>query len=110
MLSRPLGQDPDTPTYMKVLSGREDYPCEAFQRETEEDPVVRKMFTSRNERPSVREPGTIGNHGPIGQTHNGGSSANSQVIPVSMYNVCLEGTEDQSDTSLYGRIWGGLPM
>ena len=35
MLSRYLGQDTDTPTYMEALSGREDFPCEAFQKATE---------------------------------------------------------------------------
>ena len=43
MLSRYLVQDPDTPKYTEVLSGREDLPCEAFLRETEEDLVVWKM-------------------------------------------------------------------
>ena len=43
--------------------------------------------------PSVREPGTNGNYEPIGQAQNYGSSANSQEIPVSMDNVCPEGTE-----------------
>ena len=32
MLSRSLGQDPDTPKYMEKISGREDCPCEAFQK------------------------------------------------------------------------------
>ena len=73
-----LGQDPDTTTYMEVLSGREDRPWEAFQRATEEDLVVRDRVPSRTERPSVREPGTNGNHAPIGQAHNDGYSANSQ--------------------------------
>ena len=34
MLSGSLGQDPDTPTYMEVLSGRKDFPFEALQRAT----------------------------------------------------------------------------
>ena len=50
------------------------------------------------ERPSVRKPGTNENHAPIGQAQSDGSSANSQEIPVSMYNVCPEGTEDQYGT------------
>ena len=54
MLSRYLGQDPDTPMYMEVLSGREDCPCEALRRATEEDLVVRERVPSRTERPSVR--------------------------------------------------------
>ena len=49
--------------------------------------------------PSVIEPGTNGNHAPIGQAQNSGSSANSREIPVSMDNVCPEGTEDQYFTS-----------
>ena len=36
------------------------------------------------ERPSVREPITNGNHAPIGQEYNDGSSANNQEILVSM--------------------------
>ena len=48
------------------------------------------------------EPGTIGNHAPISQAQNGGSSANIQEIPVSMENVCSEGTEDQYVTSPRG--------
>ena len=32
---RSLGQDPDTPMYMEVISGREDFPCEAFRKATE---------------------------------------------------------------------------
>ena len=34
MLSISLGHCPDTPTYMDIISGREDCPCESFQRET----------------------------------------------------------------------------
>ena len=78
MLSRYLGQDPDTPAYMEVLSGREDCPCGAFRISNEEYPVVRERFPSRTERTSFREPGTNGNHAPIGQAQNDGSSANSQ--------------------------------
>ena len=54
MLSISLGQDPDTPTYMEVLSGREDFPCGDFRIATEEDLVVRERVPSRTERPSVR--------------------------------------------------------
>ena len=36
------GQDPDTPTYMEALSGREDFPCEDFQRATNEYLVLWK--------------------------------------------------------------------
>ena len=54
MLSRSLVQDPDTPMYMEVLSGRGDCPFEAFQRETEEALVGRGRVPIRTERPSVR--------------------------------------------------------
>ena len=67
MLSISLGKDSDTPTYMEVLSGREDFPWGDFRIVTEEDLVVRERATIRTERPSVREPGTYGNHAPIGQ-------------------------------------------
>ena len=70
MLSRSLGQDPDTTTYMEVLPGSEVCPCEAFQRETDEDLIVRERFLIRTEIPSVREPGTNGNHALIGQAQN----------------------------------------
>ena len=56
--------------------------------------------------PSVREPGTNGNHAPIGQAQNGGSSANSQEIPVSMDNVCPDGNEKQYVTSPSGEALG----
>ena len=64
--------------------------------------VVRKSVPSRTEIPSVREPGTNGNHAPIGQAQNDGYSTNSQEIPVSMKNERQEGTEDQSITSADG--------
>ena len=102
MLSRYLGQDPDTPKYMEVLSGREDFPCETLLIATEEDLVVRERVSIRTERPSVREPVTNGNHAPISQAQNDVSSANSQEIPVSMKNVRPEGTEDQSIISADG--------
>ena len=102
MLSRSLGQDPDTPMYMEVLSGREDCPCEAFRIATEEDLVVMERVPSRTDRTSVREPGNNGNHAPIGKAQNDCSIANSQEILVSMYNVRPEGTEDQSITSSDG--------
>ena len=56
--------------------------------------------------PSVREPGTNGNHVPIGQAHTGGSSANSQEIPVSMDNVSPDGNENQYVTSTSGEALG----
>ena len=73
---------------------------------SEEDLVVRERVPRRTERPSVREPGTNGNHSPIDQAHNDGSSANSQEIPVSMDNVCPEGTENQYVTSTSGEALG----
>ena len=76
MLSRSLGQDSDTPTYMEVLSGKEDFPCDDFQIATKEDLVVRERVPSRTERPSVRYPFTNGNHAPIVQAQNDGFSAN----------------------------------
>ena len=48
------------------------------------------------------EPGTNGNYVPIGQAQNDGSTDNSQEIPVSMYNVCPQGTEGQYVTSSSG--------
>ena len=45
-------------------------------RSSEEDLVVRERVPSSTEIPSVREPGTNGNHAPIGQSQNSGSSAN----------------------------------
>ena len=48
------------------------------------------------------EPSTNGNHAPIGQAQNNGSSANSQEILVSTENVCPQGTEDQYVTSPRG--------
>ena len=47
MLSISQVQDPDTPTYMEVLSGREDFPGEALLKVTEEDLVVRERLRSR---------------------------------------------------------------
>ena len=46
----------------------------------EEDLVVSERVPSRNEIPSVREPGTNWNHAPIGQAQNDGYS-DSQEIP-----------------------------
>ena len=58
---------------------------------SEEYLVVRERVPSSTEIPSVRELGTNGNHAPIGQAQNSGSSANSREIPVSMDNVCPDG-------------------
>ena len=52
--------------------------------------------------PSVREPGTNGNHAPIGQAHNGCYSANSREILVSIDNVCPKENENQYVTSPSG--------
>ena len=87
---------------MEVLSGTEDCPCGVFRISTEEDLVLSDRVPSMTERPSVIEPGTNGNHAPIGQAQNNGSGANSQEIPVSMYNERPEGTQDQSITSADG--------
>ena len=66
---------------------------------SEEDLVVRERVPRSTEIPSVIEPGTNGNHAPIGQAQNGGSGANSQEILVSMENVCTDGNENQYVTS-----------
>ena len=52
------------------------------------------------------EPGTNGNHAPIGQAQNDGSSAKSQEIPVSIDNVCPDGNENQYVTSPSGENLG----
>ena len=72
----------------------------------EGDLFVRKRVPSRTDMPSVREPGTNGNHAPIGQAHNGGSSANRREIPVSMDNVCPDRNEKQYVTSPSGEDLG----
>ena len=66
---------------------------------SEKDVVVRERVPLRTERPPVREPGTYGNYGYIGQSQNKISSANIQEFPVLMDNIRIEGTEDQSVTS-----------
>ena len=68
----------------------------------EVDLVLWERVPRSTERPSVREPGTNGNHAPIVKAQNGSSSANSQEIPVSMYNVCPDGNEDRYVTSPSG--------
>ena len=73
---------------------------------SEEFLVVREMVPIRTDRLSVREPGTYGNHAIIGQAQNNGYSANIQEIPVSMENVCPEGTEAQYVTSPSGEALG----
>ena len=62
MLSRYLVQDPDTQTYMEALAVREDCPCEAFRRATEEDLVVwkRNLRGLRGHQPvSIAPTGTM---------------------------------------------------
>ena len=65
MISRSMVQDPDTPTYMEVLSDREDCQCEDFQRATGYNLVVRERVPIRTERPSVSESSTNRNHAPV---------------------------------------------
>ena len=65
-----------------------------------EDLVVREIFPVSTGRPLVIETGTDRNHGPVVKSQNEGASANSQETPLSMCNLCLEGTVDQSVTSL----------
>ena len=57
--------------------------------------------------PSVRESGTNENHAPIGQARNGGSSANSQEIPISMDNMCPYRNENQYVTFPSGEAFMG---
>ena len=73
---------------------------------SEEDLVVRERVPSRTEITSVREPGTNGNHAPIGQAQNSGSSANIPEIPVSMDNVFPDENENQYVTSPSGEASG----
>ena len=56
------------------------------------------------------EPGTNGNHEPIGQSQNDGSSANSQESAVSMDNVCPEGTETNMLHLQVEELWEGISM
>ena len=72
---------------------------------SEEDLVVRERVPSSTETTSVREPGTNGNHAPIGQAQNDGY-IDSQEILVSMDNVSPEGTEYQYVTSPSGEALG----
>ena len=79
-----------------------ELPSVQLPQSSEEDLVVRERVPSRTEIPSVREPGINGNHEPIGQAQNSGSSYNSPEIPVSMDNVCPDGNENQNLTSPSG--------
>ena len=57
------------------------------------------------------EPGTNGNHAPIGQEHNDGSISNRQEVPFSMDNVCPEGTKYQYVTSPRGEyLWRNVQV
>ena len=88
----------------KQILGRvkwSELPSIQVPHSSEEDLVLRERVPSRNYRPSVREPGSNGNHAPIGQAQNNGSS-NIQEILVSMGNVRPEETEDQYITSPSG--------
>ena len=71
----------------------------------EESLVLRERVLRRTERPSVRQPGTYGNHAPIGQSQNDGYS-DSQEIPVPMDDVHPEGNGYQSITSTSGEDLG----
>ena len=72
---------------------------------SEEDLVVRDRVPISTERPSVRKPGTNGNHALIGQYQNNGSNY-SQETPVSMDNLSHDWTEDQPITSPNGEALG----
>ena len=47
ILSRSLGQNYDTPTYMEVLSGREYFPCEDFRKATETSTPVHELCCTK---------------------------------------------------------------
>ena len=66
---------------------------------SEEDLFTREMVPRSTERPSVREPGTNENHETVSQSYNDDYSENIQDTPLSMDNVCLEGTEETNVTS-----------
>ena len=59
------------------VKGRELPSVQGIQY-SEEDIVVRERVPIRTKRPSVIEPGTDGNHAPIGKENNDGYSANSK--------------------------------
>ena len=79
-------------------------------KSSEKELVVRERVTSRTEIPPVREPGNNGNHAPIGQAQNGGSSANSQEIPVLMDNVCPKGNETNMLHLQVEKLWEVMSM
>ena len=80
-----------------VVKGEESS-CVQIPQSSDEDLVVKERFPRSTQRLPVREPDTDGNHAPIGQAQNYGTSSNSQEIPVAMDNVLPDGTEDQSVT------------
>ena len=55
-----------------------EFPSVQGPQSSEEDIVVRERVPISTEIPSVREPGTNGNHETIGKAQNSGSSANSR--------------------------------
>ena len=84
--------------YRERIVGRvkgAEYPSVQGYQSSEEDIFVRERLPRSSYRPSVREPGTNGNHAPIYQSQNYGSSYNSPEIPVLMENVRPKGTEYQ---------------
>ena len=83
----------------------EPYPLQLCLPQNIGDLVVRDRVPRRTGMPSVIEPGTTGNHAPIGRAQNDGSS-DIQEIPVSMDNVHPEGTEDQYVTYPSGEDLG----
>ena len=72
---------------------------------SEEYIVLRERVTSKNDRPSISETSTYGNHAPVGQAQDESFSAR-QEIPVSIDNISPEGNEDQYVTYLSGEALG----
>ena len=83
-----------------------DSPSIQGPQSSDEDLFVRVRVPRKTEIPSVRVSGTNGKHALFGQEQNGGSSANSQEIPVSRDNVCPDGNENQYVTSPSGEALG----
>ena len=77
---------------------------------SEEDLVVRERVPIRTELPLVREPGTNGNHAPIGQAQNSGSSDDNPEIPISMDNVSPDRNKNQYVTSPIGEALEKMSM
>ena len=76
---------------------------------SDEELVVRERVPSRTEIPSVREPGTNGNHAPIGQAQNDGSS-DSQEIQVSMEMCAQRGLKSNLLHLQMKKLWEGMSM